>query len=403
MGDEVGITFDGNVISLFIKNRRMEQFRFKARKNLYGFVHVQGMHTGVELVSASGNPVVAHTEVDVADLRAHVTHLTHNLELKTLDIEEKNRSEQQLQYQLQQKQALLASTQRELKQAQQQILDLEMRLRSAAQQAPMTHAAEFWQVPRQQVILNMNHILGTGGWGYVVEGKFCEQPVAVKCLHDLIREPEFVALIRKEISIMAQIRHPNLVLFIAAVMDDEGDPLIISELLDTSLRSAYQRQLLVESSKLKIFRDVACALNYLHQHQHGTIIHRDVSSASVLLEARHKNQWKAKLSDFGSAKLAREAQTMGPGSPVYSAPEVRTDVTALVQSSKIDVYSFGIMVCEVMISRFPSNERLPGMLLQLQERWSDVGHIVTSCIANDPLDRPTMGQVLYQIDTLIPF
>ena len=68
----------------------------------------------------------------------------------------------------------------------------------------------------------------------------------------------------------------------------------------------------------------------------------------------------------------------GPGSPVYSAPEVCTNVTALVQSSKIDVYSFGIMVCEVMISRFPSNERLPGMLLQLQERWSDVGHIVTS-------------------------
>ena len=120
------------------------------------------MHTGVELVSASGNPVT-HTEVDVADLRAHVTHLTHNLELKTLDIEEKNRSEQQLQYQLQQKQALLASTQRELKQAQQRIVDLEMRLRSAAQQASMTHAAEFWQVPRQQVILNMNNILGTGG------------------------------------------------------------------------------------------------------------------------------------------------------------------------------------------------------------------------------------------------
>ena len=402
MGDQVGIAFDGKIISLFMKGIQREQFRFKARKNLYGFVHVQGMHTGVELVSVTEKPI-ACIEDSVPDLRAQVIQLTHDLQLKTVDIEEKKHSEQQLQHQLQQKQALLTSTQRELQQAQQQILDMETRLRSVAQQAPVTHAAEFWQVSRQQVMLNMYNILGTGGWGYVVEGKFCEQPVAVKCLHDLIREPEFVALIRKEISIMAQIRHPNLVLFIAAVMDDEGDPLIISELLDTSLRSAYQRQLLVESSKLKIFRDVACALHYLHQHQHGTIIHRDVSSASVLLEARHNNQWKAKLSDFGSAKLAREAQTMGPGSPVYSAPEVRTDVTVMVQSSKIDVYSFGIMVCEVMISRFPSNERLPGMLLQLQERWSDVGRIVTSCIANDPLDRPTMGQVLYQIDTLIPF
>jgi len=81
----------------------------------------------------------------------------------------------------------------------------------------------------------MQKFLGTGAWGYVVEGTFRGQPVAVKCLHELIRMPEYIEMIRKEIGIMAQIRHPNLVLLIATVIDAENDPLIVTELLDISL------------------------------------------------------------------------------------------------------------------------------------------------------------------------
>ena len=103
-----------------------------------------------------------------------------------------------------------------------------------------THHTEFWEVPRGDVTLNMQRILGTGGWGYVVEGKFRGQTVAVKCLHGLIREPAFTAVIRREIGIMTQLRHPNLVLLIAAVIDEEN-PLIITELLELSLRTAYER------------------------------------------------------------------------------------------------------------------------------------------------------------------
>ena len=81
----------------------------------------------------------------------------------------------------------------------------------------------------------MQKFLGTGAWGYVVEGTFRGQRVAVKCLHDMIQSPNFVELMRKEIAIMAQVRHPNLVLLIAAVMDTKNSPLIITELLETSL------------------------------------------------------------------------------------------------------------------------------------------------------------------------
>ena len=182
---------------------------------------------------------------------------------------------------------------------------------------------ELWEIPREDVHVS-NKILGTGGWGYVAEGTFCGQKVAVKCLHRGILSQINTDHVRQEISIMAQVRHPNLVLLIGAVLNADTGPLIITELLDRTLRSAYQDHLLEEHCKLPIFRDIAAALNYLHSHR-CPIIHRDVSSANILLEAVCKNTWRAKLSDFGSANLISAAITPAEGAVIYAAPEVRTE------------------------------------------------------------------------------
>ena len=257
---------------------------------------------------------------------------------------------------------------------------------------------KFWNIPRSEVYLNMQKFRGTGAWGYVVEGTFRGQRVAVKCLHDMIRSPKFAEVMRKEIGIMAQVRHPNLVLLIAAVMDAENDPLIVTELLDISLRKAYEKKRLQGSSKLSIFRDIAAALNYLHLHQSGDIIHRDVSSANVLLEAKPNNQWKAKLSDFGSAKLAIEAKTTAPGAPVYSAPEVRKEV-GIRQTTKVDVYSYGILLCEVTEEQFPDEESLPSMIQVVQGKWAFIHRLITLCVQDHPDRRPTMSYILNELTT----
>ena len=264
-----------------------------------------------------------------------------------------------------------------------------------------SYQSKFWDVPREEISLNMHKILGTGAWGFVVEGTFRGQRVAVKCLHDMIREPYFLMIIRKEIDIMAQIRHPNLVMLIAAVIDAENDPLVVTELLEMSLRKAYERNLLEGSSKLNIFRDIASALNYLHLHHHGEIVHRDVSSANVLLEAKPNNQWKAKLSDFGSAKLAMEAKTTGPGAPVYAAPEVMREM-GIRQTAKVDVYSYGILLCEVTMGQFPLEERLPSMIQAIQDRWVFMHGLITACIQEHPDNRPTMSHVLTELNKLRP-
>ena len=223
-------------------------------------------------------------------------------------------------------------------------------------EAVSPQALELWELPREEVHISQT-ILGTGGWGYVARGTFRGQTVAVKCLHRGILSPQNEGRVRREISIMSQVRHPNLLLLNGAILTVEGSgPLIVTELLDRSLRSAYEGGMLEERSKVPVLRDVASALTYLHSHHHTPIIHRDVSSANVLLEyTRPEIQWKAKLSDFGSANLSHLATTPAEGAAVYSAPEVSTDNRSR-QTVKIDVYSFGVLMCEVCLCRFPQRD-----------------------------------------------
>ena len=266
-------------------------------------------------------------------------------------------------------------------------------------EAVSPQALELWELPREEVHIS-NTILGTGGWGYVARGTFRGQTVAVKCLHRGILSPQNEGRVRREISIMSQVRHPNLLLLIGAVLTVEGaGPLIVTELLDRSLRSAYEGGMLEERSKVPVLRDVASALTYLHSHHHTPIIHRDVSSANVLLEAiRHDRQWKAKLSDFGSANLSHLATTPAEGAAVYSAPEVSTDNRSR-QTVKIDVYSFGVLMCEVCLCRFPPERRhFPSMLSDVRRTAHNMFPLARDCTSHADQDRPGMREVLQRID-----
>ena len=263
-----------------------------------------------------------------------------------------------------------------------------------------SQALEMWELPREEVHISQT-LLGTGGWGYVARGTFRGQTVAVKCLHRAILSPENEGRLRREISIMSQVRHPNLLLLIGAVLTTEREgPLIVTELLDTSLRSAYEGGSLEERSKVPVLRDVASALTYLHSHR-TPILHRDVSSANVLLEAiRHDRQWKAKLSDFGSANLSHLASTPAEGAAVYAAPEVSTEDRSR-QTAKIDVYSFGVLVCEVCLCRFPPERRqFPSMLSEVRRTAPNLFPLSRDCTSHAHQDRPTMREVLQRIDLI---
>ena len=247
---------------------------------------------------------------------------------------------------------------------------------------------------RSDIKLCHDKYLGGGAWGYVVEGWFRGQRVAVKCMHNVLMNEMTLKRVQREMNTLAQVRHPNLLLFIAAVMDAQGGPMIITELLDTSLRTAYQSGLLGPGldELIRVFIDIASALSYLHQHE-TPIIHRDVSSSNVLLEAM-KARWKAKLSDFGSANWASQASTLGEGAIVYLAPEAFPGKRNSPQTIKIDVYSYGILMCEVALREFPSLERFDVTKEKMKADWSRLYPTVMQCVDKDPTKRPTMAQIL---------
>ena len=140
-------------------------------------------------------------------------------------------------------------------------------------------------------------------------------------------------------TIASRCRHPNLVQFIGAVRDTES-PLFVMEILDTSLRSILydqQRSALLPAEVITISLDVARALNYLHLNR-PSIIHRDLSSANVLLWQRG-NHLRGKVADYGTANFMRQCTTRAPGAEIYSAPEAPTEYQSLVpaenQSPKV--------------------------------------------------------------------
>ncbi len=282
-------------------------------------------------------------------------------------------------------------------------LDVLQQIVATANRSSNPQEVEFWQVSAEDVSIRENEILGRGAWGYVAKGTFRGTTVAVKQVYPEILRQTTLDRIRREIRTMAQIRHPNLVLFVAAVLNEQTGPIIVTELLDISLRSAYDDNR-VGPNKRRIFGDISSALVYLHR-QREPIIHRDVSSANVLLLSLHNNKWLAKLSDFGSANLARYATTPGEGAILYTAPEAFPQAPYSAQpqpqqTTKIDVYSFGVLACEVVTRTLPESEKLLSLLSSIEGVWRELHPLITACVSHSPQDRPSMDTVLQHVKQL---
>ena len=281
------------------------------------------------------------------EMEQQLTHCQGQLREKELEkanlheqLREKDRQQENSQRQLQEMESQLAilegQFQTENSNLQQQVIVLEEQLRardryvnemettiSAARQALIEHRRQQspdWVIPRDQIQLT-NKVLGRGGWGSVVEGKYCGCAVAVKQIHELILSVHNRNLFEREMDIASRCRHPCLLQFIGAT-NDEGNPLFVTELMESSLRALLEQRPLSATEVSVISLDVARALSYLHHKTHP-IIHRDISSANVLLW-RQGDQWRGKVSDYGTANFIQHTMTIGPGATIYMAPEART-------------------------------------------------------------------------------
>ena len=266
--------------------------------------------------------------------------------------------------------------------------DLERRFKEREQ------SESHWLIQRKEIYMT-DQLLGGGGWGEVKIAIFRGAKVAAKVLYKQLQSPYYSNVFNREMNMASRVRHPNLVQFIGASMDEEM--VILMELMSTSLRQHITSNAPAIPSaafRTSVSLDVAKALNYLHLMQPHPIIHRDISSANVLLEPIANQKWRAKVTDYGSVNVQNQLKTENPGSPVYSAPEAHILVC---QSIKMDVFSFGVLLGEMCTAKFPDDATRKTMIHSIKERqWVNM---IQQCVLQDPAQRPVMSQIIVQLSS----
>lgn len=210
-------------------------------------------------------------------------------------------------------------------------------------------------------------ILGEGGFGYVFKGWIEENgtapakpgsgvTVAVKSLKPdgLQGHREWVA----EVDFLGQLHHPNLVKLIGYCIEDDQRLLVYEFMTRGSLENHLFRRTipLPWSNRLKIALGAAKGLAFLHGGSEP-VIYRDFKTSNILLDS----EYNAKLSDFGLAKAGPQGDkthvsTRVVGTYGYAAPEY---VMTGHLTAKSDVFSFGVVLLEILTGRRSMDKKRP--------------------------------------------
>jgi hypothetical protein len=273
---------------------------------------------------------------------------------------------------------------------------------------------------------NFSDKLGEGGFGCVFRGTMPGPTVvAVKCLKGFGQaDKQF----RAEVQTLGVIRHTNIVPLLGFCVKGSTRLLVYQYMdngsLDAHLFSENNPCLLNWDLRYRIAHGIAKGLAYLHEECQDCIIHCDIKPENILLDA----EFGVKIADFGMAKLlGREfssALTTIRGTMGYLAPEW---VSGQPITKKADVYSFGIVLLEIVSGRrttrrlkFGSHRYFPlyaaaqlneGNVLSLLDRRLegnanveelDVAcRVACWCIQDEESDRPSMAQVVRMLEGVL--
>ncbi|GMI81053.1 hypothetical protein like AT3G09010 [Hibiscus trionum] len=212
--------------------------------------------------------------------------------------------------------------------------------------------------------------IGGGGFGVVYRGVLRDDTqVAIKTLSAESKQGsrEFVT----EIDMISNIRHPNLVELIGCCVDDKHRILVYEYLENNSLASVLlgsrSKYIALDWSKrAAICIGTASGIAFLHYEAVPRIVHRDIKASNILLDGN----FHPKIGDFGLAKLfpdnVTHLSTRVAGTVGYLAPEY----AHLGQlTKKADVYSFGVLILEIVSGRSSSKAAF-GVELMLLVEWT---------------------------------
>uniref|UniRef100_A0A0D9VIR9 Protein kinase domain-containing protein n=1 Tax=Leersia perrieri TaxID=77586 RepID=A0A0D9VIR9_9ORYZ len=269
---------------------------------------------------------------------------------------------------------------------------------------------------------NQGNKLGQGGFGTVYKGTF-EDGTAFAAKVLSAESEQGIKEFLTEIESITEAKHANLVRLLGCCVQRRHRILIYEYVDNNSLDHALQGSAarvidLNWSTRSNICMGVAKGLSYLHEELEPNIVHRDIKASNVLLD----RNYTAKIGDFGIAKLfpdnVTHVSTRVIGTTGYMAPEY---VVHGQLTKKADVYSFGVLVLEIVSGRRISQTIRSDMFL-VRQAWVLHEHdnlldmvdanlkgeypeeeamrlinVALACTQATPCSRPTMRQVVKQL------
>ncbi|XP_076917589.1 G-type lectin S-receptor-like serine/threonine-protein kinase RKS1 [Bidens hawaiensis] len=265
--------------------------------------------------------------------------------------------------------------------------------------------------------------LGEGGFGSVYKGKLLNgQEIAIKRLSQ--SSGQGMQEFKNEVTLIAKLQHRNLVRLLGYCFLNEEKMLVYEYLpnkgLDSFIFDQEKASLLDWKKRFQIIQGIVRGLLYLHHDSRLRIIHRDLKASNVLLDI----DLNPKISDFGMAKIfggdEEEAKTRRVvGTYGYMSPEYAMQGLFSVKS---DVFSFGILVLEIISGRKNTSyykEKSVNLIGHVWDLWeqdkaltvvdSSLGdsfdarevllciHVGILCIQELANDRPTMTDVAFML------
>ena len=195
--------------------------------------------------------------------------------------------------------------------------------------------------------------VASGSFGDMYRGHYNSQEVAIKILRNATDDPKRLNEFMQEVAIMRKVRHKSVVQFIGACTRPPNLCIVFVFMHGGSVYDYIHRQggSFTTRRLLRVASDIASGMDYLHR---SSIVHRDLKSANLLMD----EHGDVKIGDFGVARVVDPigVMTAETGTYRWMAPEV---IEHSPYTPKCDVYSYGIMIWELLTRSVPYAEQTP--------------------------------------------